>query len=228
MGLRFRKSFGKGPFRVTISNKGVSTSVGVKGARITKKANGKISTTVGIPGTGLSYTSTSKSNKKKSNTTNIKSKSNSQTIKEPVNMFSKFNLSKKELELFDFLINNNFLEKEEFTIHEVSCLGCVMTATYYNNLYNKGLLLKPNKGKYALNKTLLNKMVEEEELRKKKIAEEEKLRKERREKILKTVCKYCFIPMLTLGMLYSFVDIATGLFYIGIGLLEWRYYKKHK
>lgn len=126
MGLRFRKSFGKGPLRVTISNKGVSTSVGVKGARVTKKANGKVSTTVGVPGTGLSYTSTSKS-KKKSNVT------------------------------------------------------------------------APNKE---------NNKIEE--------------------KMLKTVCKYCFIPMLIFGVLYSFIDITIGLFCIGVGLLEWRYYKKHK
>ena len=56
MGFRFRKSFGKGPFRVTISNAGVSTSFGVKGARITKRADGRTQGTVGIPGTGVYYT----------------------------------------------------------------------------------------------------------------------------------------------------------------------------
>ena len=34
MGFFARKSFGKGPFRVTISNRGVSTSVGTKGYRV--------------------------------------------------------------------------------------------------------------------------------------------------------------------------------------------------
>lgn len=59
MGFRFRKSFGFGPFRTTISKSGVSTSVGVKGARITKRADGKTQTTVSIPGTGISHVSTS-------------------------------------------------------------------------------------------------------------------------------------------------------------------------
>ena len=58
MGFRFRKSFGFGPFRTTISKSGVSTSVGVKGARITKRADGKTQTTVSIPGTGISHVST--------------------------------------------------------------------------------------------------------------------------------------------------------------------------
>jgi len=66
MGFRFRKSFKAGPFRATISKSGISTSFGVKGARITKKANGNIISTVGIPGTGLSYVSeTSNKSKKK-------------------------------------------------------------------------------------------------------------------------------------------------------------------
>jgi hypothetical protein len=67
MGLRFRKSFSCGPVRVTLSKKGVSTSIGTKGARITKKANGKTQTTLSIPNSGISYTSTTsskKSNKK--------------------------------------------------------------------------------------------------------------------------------------------------------------------
>lgn len=58
MGFRFRKSFGFGPFRTTISKSGISTSVGVKGVRITKRADGKTQTTVSIPGTGISHVST--------------------------------------------------------------------------------------------------------------------------------------------------------------------------
>ena len=66
MGFRFRKSFKAGPFRATISKSGIGTSFGVKGARITKKANGNTMSTVGIPGTGLSYVSeTSNKSKKK-------------------------------------------------------------------------------------------------------------------------------------------------------------------
>lgn len=60
MGTRFRKSFGKGPFRMTISKSGISTSVGVKGMRVTKTAKGNIQTTASIPKTGLSYTTQKK------------------------------------------------------------------------------------------------------------------------------------------------------------------------
>lgn len=55
MGLRLRKSFNLGPFRATISKSGVSTSVGVKGYRVTKLANGKVMKTASIPGTGISH-----------------------------------------------------------------------------------------------------------------------------------------------------------------------------
>lgn len=67
MGFRFRKSLRAGPFRATISKSGISTSFGVKGARITKKANGNTMTTFSIPGTGLSYVS-EESNKKQTKT----------------------------------------------------------------------------------------------------------------------------------------------------------------
>lgn len=53
MSLRFRKSAKIGPVRFTVSKSGISTSVGVKGFRVTKKANGKVQTAVSIPGTGF-------------------------------------------------------------------------------------------------------------------------------------------------------------------------------
>lgn len=55
MGLRFRKSVKLGPFRATLSKSGVSTSVGVKGCRVTKLANGKVMKTASVPGTGVSH-----------------------------------------------------------------------------------------------------------------------------------------------------------------------------
>lgn len=60
MGFRFRKSFGKGPFRITLSKSGVGYSAGVKGFRMTKKSGGGIRTTASIPGTGISYVSETK------------------------------------------------------------------------------------------------------------------------------------------------------------------------
>lgn len=55
MGIRFRKSIKIGPMRINLSKSGIGWSVGVKGARVTKKADGGYRTTVGVPGTGLSY-----------------------------------------------------------------------------------------------------------------------------------------------------------------------------
>lgn len=70
MGFRFRKSFGKGPFRMTISKSGVGYSIGGKGARFTKKAGGGTRSTLSIPGTGISYVKDSKKRtSKKSNKT---------------------------------------------------------------------------------------------------------------------------------------------------------------
>ena len=57
MGFRFRKSTNIGPFRITASKSGISTSFGGKGARVTKMANGRTRTTLSIPGTGISHVS---------------------------------------------------------------------------------------------------------------------------------------------------------------------------
>lgn len=55
MGFRFRKSKKIGPFRVNISKSGLGWSVGGKGFRYTKRADGKSQTTYSVPGTGISY-----------------------------------------------------------------------------------------------------------------------------------------------------------------------------
>lgn len=55
MGFRYRKSINFGPVRINLSKSGIGWSVGVKGARFTKKASGGYRTTVGVPGTGVSY-----------------------------------------------------------------------------------------------------------------------------------------------------------------------------
>jgi len=56
MGFRYRKSIRVGKFfRINVSKSGIGYSFGVPGARVTHSANGRVTTTVGIPGTGLSY-----------------------------------------------------------------------------------------------------------------------------------------------------------------------------
>lgn len=54
----YRKSFKAGPIRVTASKSGISYSAGVKGARVTKRADGRVQTTLSAPGTGMRYTTT--------------------------------------------------------------------------------------------------------------------------------------------------------------------------
>ena len=67
MGLRFRKSIkiAKG-VRLNLGKKGVGLSIGGKGARYSINSSGRRTATIGIPGTGLSYSHTSKSGRKKS------------------------------------------------------------------------------------------------------------------------------------------------------------------
>lgn len=57
MGIRFRKSIKLFPgVRINLSKSGVSTSLGVPGATVNVKAGRKTKATVGLPGSGLSYT----------------------------------------------------------------------------------------------------------------------------------------------------------------------------
>jgi Protein of unknown function (DUF4236) len=56
MGFRFRRSIKILPgIRLNFGKRGVSTSIGVRGAHVTFGKNGT-RTTVGLPGTGLDYT----------------------------------------------------------------------------------------------------------------------------------------------------------------------------
>ena len=71
MGFRFRKSIKIAPgVRVNLNKKSASISVGTKGARITKSTSGRTTTTVGIPGTGISYSKSHTSKRKTSSTVN--------------------------------------------------------------------------------------------------------------------------------------------------------------
>lgn len=58
VGFRFRKSVRFGPLRVNLGKRGIGTSIGVPGARITNSSTGQKYLTLGIPGTGLSWTKT--------------------------------------------------------------------------------------------------------------------------------------------------------------------------
>ena len=62
MGVRFRKSIklGKG-VKLNLNKKSFGVSVGGKGAHLSINSKGRKTATFGIPGTGLSYTASSKS-----------------------------------------------------------------------------------------------------------------------------------------------------------------------
>jgi hypothetical protein len=51
--VTFRKSKKVGPFRVTLSPRGVSTSAGVPGFRVSANSRGEVRRTASIPGTGI-------------------------------------------------------------------------------------------------------------------------------------------------------------------------------
>lgn len=61
MGMRFRKSKKIAPgVRVNLNAKSASISIGPKGLKKTFSTSGRATTTVGIPGTGLSYSTSKK------------------------------------------------------------------------------------------------------------------------------------------------------------------------
>jgi hypothetical protein len=51
--VQYRKSKKVGPFRLTVSQRGISTSVGAGPVRISRGADGRVRRTVRIPGTGI-------------------------------------------------------------------------------------------------------------------------------------------------------------------------------
>lgn len=67
MGFRFHKSVKIAPgLRLNFNKKSTSVSIGGKGARYTASSNGRKTATVGLPGTGLSYSVTKTSGKRTS------------------------------------------------------------------------------------------------------------------------------------------------------------------
>jgi hypothetical protein len=51
--VQYRKSKKVGPFRLTVSQRGISTSVGDGPLRVSRGADGKVRRTVRVPGTGI-------------------------------------------------------------------------------------------------------------------------------------------------------------------------------
>ena len=56
MGLKWRKSMSMGPIRANVSNSGVGWTINLGLCRLGLNAQGRLYFSVGIPGTGLYYT----------------------------------------------------------------------------------------------------------------------------------------------------------------------------
>lgn len=69
MGIRFRKSIKVAPgVRVNVGKKGVGVSIGGKGFTKSINSSGRVTTSMSVPGTGISYVSTKNMNSDKSKT----------------------------------------------------------------------------------------------------------------------------------------------------------------
>lgn len=78
MGLRFRKSFKIAPgLKLNLNKKSMSLTAGTRGAHYTINSKGKKTTSVGIPGTGISYTKTSNTSSKNTTSNNSSGKNDS-------------------------------------------------------------------------------------------------------------------------------------------------------
>lgn len=63
MGFIYRKSVKAGPFRINLSKSGIGLSAGMPGFRVTQSSRGRRYTTFNIPGSGMSYRTSSTSSK---------------------------------------------------------------------------------------------------------------------------------------------------------------------
>lgn len=113
MGFRARKSFKVMPgVRMTVTPRGVSTSAGVKGARISAHSSGRVTKSVGVPGSGVSYTTSSSATARDRSGAQPKSGASSK----PVGPKPGFTAPKWEKELYKAVIVN----QDPAEIHKVA------------------------------------------------------------------------------------------------------------
>ncbi|WP_292787393.1 MULTISPECIES: DUF4236 domain-containing protein [unclassified Microbacterium] len=83
MGFKVRKSIKIAPgVRLNVSNKNLGLSAGVRGARVSVNTNGRTTRTVGIPGTGISHTSTTTAGRRAASSS-TRSKPQAQSVRTP-------------------------------------------------------------------------------------------------------------------------------------------------
>ncbi len=85
MGLRFRKSITICPgVRLNLGTSGASISTGVPGFRKSFHTNGRVTTTMSIPGTGISYVNSSKKTSSNSRNTATQTRSTTTPFRMPI------------------------------------------------------------------------------------------------------------------------------------------------
>ena len=125
MGFRFRKSFKIAPgAKLNVNKKSVGVSVGGKGARVSVNSSGKVTKSVSIPGTGLSYTDTDQIGKKKN-----KVKSTTEPPQPPVNNNNSSGSG-----------DNNQPPKKDNTIEAIALLLVLAGFIYWGNILVRILL----------------------------------------------------------------------------------------
>ncbi len=124
MGFRFRKSFKIAPgVKLNVNKKSIGLSVGSKNARVSVNSKGKVTKSISIPGTGISYTDThtvgtnSKTKTKKQNNSNVQKTINNNSKKVQTNT------SKKSKDKSSYLL----LLKALFALMII--IGLIATAT---------------------------------------------------------------------------------------------------
>ena len=101
MGFRVRKSFKVAPgVRVNVGKKSAGISVGTKGARVSVNSRTGARATVGIPGSGISYT-TSLNSSKKCNTSSYKRNSELKSMQSQIDKFDQLQKNKLEVEMYE-------------------------------------------------------------------------------------------------------------------------------
>ncbi len=110
MGLRFRKSISlcKG-VKLNFGKTGMSVSLGTKGYHKTINTSGRVTTTVGLPGTGIYYTDTKKLGRQNKN-------ENQPNIRQSGDLFGKNRLSENaDLQRYDeFASMNSIYDEAEY------------------------------------------------------------------------------------------------------------------
>jgi hypothetical protein len=101
MGLRFRKSLKIAPgVRLNVGTKGMGLSVGGKGFRYSINTSGRRTTSIGIPGSGLSYSTLSGGSRRKYNSSSYQKRSQLAKLEREIQKANALKRAQHEVEVF--------------------------------------------------------------------------------------------------------------------------------